>query len=511
LVFSNTQKINPEKPKELFFSQHTYKMKERIKISSIINESPSVELLRLRNRTLIIDFFLNTFENENSTLSFENLQIKLADFLAFHNIEIEEDDENNIFDSFEVKAKNAIQVWTNKGFLTNYKVENGDVYYELSPHTNKTINWLFSLEKKEFVGAESKFKDIFNKLKELVEFTNEDIEKRIEILEDKRLSIEQEIQQLKIGEDVKVFEEHEIIPRFQQLTQSAKELLSDFKEVEDNFKNITKDIYQKHTDDNITKKDILSFTFDALDDLKESHQGKSFYAFWRFLMDRNLQEEWNDLTTELYQTLSEKEISINDTFLKGMKNYLHISGKKVYLANDKMAEKLSRIIRENNHSKKELANKVIQEIKLYLSVISKHKESPNTSIEIETNAEINIPFEKKLTFEPKDDILYEAKPELAKNNILESKHINKVFNQNIIDEKILKARITNVLKTKSQTTLFEVIKENGGLEKGLTELFGYFGVIKDFTHDFSSNKQQEIVFDRVNNKSITIPEVIIIK
>ena len=150
-------------------------------------------------------------------------------------------------------------------------------------------------------------------------------------------------------------------------------------------------------------------------------------------------------------------------------------------------------------------------MKLYLSVISKHKESPSTSIKIETNAEINIPFEKKLTFEAKEDFLYEAEPKLAKNNILESKHINKVFNQNIIDEKVLKTRIINVLKTKSQTTLFEVIKENGGLEKGLTELFGYFGVIKGFTHDFSSNKQQEIVFDRVNNKSIKIPEVIIIK
>lgn len=487
-------------------------MNDKIKISSILDESPSVELLRLRNRNLIFEFLLATFNKDRTNISFENLQLLLIDFTSHHNVSLEEEEtENNVIETFELKAKNAIREWTNKGFLTNYRNENGDVFYELSPHTNKTVNWLFSLEKKEFVGAESKFKDIFNKLKELVEFTNEDKEKRIEILEDKKLQIEQEIQQLKIGEGVKVFEEHEIIPRFQQLTFSAKELLSDFKEVEENFKSITKDIYQKHTDENLTKSDVLNFTFDALDDLKESHQGKSFYAFWRFLMDRNFQEEWSVLTNELYRTLNEKGISTNDSFLKGMKNYLHISGKKVYQANDKMAEKMSRIIRENSHSNKELTNKVIQEIKLYLTEISKTTKTPEISIEVETNAIINIPFEKRLTFKPKEEVVYDNNPKLAENDISQSTQLNKIFNQNIIDKNILRNRIKNILKVKSQTTLFKVIEQSGGIKQGLPELFGYFGVVKDFTHSFNPEKHQEIVFDKTNNKSIKIPEIILIK
>lgn len=485
-------------------------MTEKNTISSILNDSPSVELLRLRNRDLIFEFFLATFNKDRNTISFENLSLLLSDFISNHNISLEEEDNYNI-ETFDVKAKNLITFWTNKGFLTNYKVENGDVYYELSPHTNKTINWLFSLEKTEFVGAESKFKDIFNKLKELVEFTNEDIEKRIEILEDKKLSIEQEIQKLKIGEDVKVFEEHEIIPRFQQLTYSAKELLTDFKEVEDNFKNITKDIYQKHTDENVTKSDILMYTFDAIDDIKESYQGKSFYAFWRFLMDRNLQEEWSNLTNELYETLSNKDIEIKDTFLKGMKNYLHSSGNKVYQANDKMAEKLTRIIRDNDNSENRLSKKIIQEIKNYLTEISKTRNKPEFSIEIELNSKINIPFDKKLTIEPKEEIVYDTKPKLAENDIAQSNQINKIFKENVIDKKLLRNRIKEILKTKSQTTLIEVIEMNDGITKGLPELFGYFGVVKDFTHTFNPDKQQEILFDKINNKSIKIPEIIIVK
>lgn len=485
-------------------------MTEKTKISSILNDSPSVELLRLKNRELVFDFFLTTFNKDRSNISFENLLLSLTDFISQPNVSLEEEESHTI-ETFETKAKNAIREWTNKGFLYNYKNDNGDVYYELSPHTNKTINWIYSLEKKEFVGTESKFKDIFNKLKELVEFTNEDIKKRIKILEDKKRNIEQEIQQLNTGEDVKMFEEHEIIPRFQQLTFSAKELLSDFKEVEDNFKNITKDIYQKYTDENLTKSDILRFTFDALDDLKESYQGKSFYAFWRFLMDRNLQEEWDTLTDELYKTLTKKGIQINDTFLKGMKNYLHASGNKVYQANDKMAEKLSRIIRENDNSEKKLTKKVIQEIKSYLTEISKTKKRPDLSIEVELNSKINITFDKRLTFEPKEEITYNKNPKLAENDISQSNQLTKIFKENVIDKNLLRTRIKEVLKSKSQTTLNEVIENNGGIKNGLPELFGYFGIIKDFTHSFNPEKQQEIIFDKANNKSIKIPEIILIK
>ena len=300
------------------------------KISDILYNYPSVELLRLRNREAIIVFLINTFSTQQGAVSSENIHIQLGDYLEFMNIEKDEENEIEVFDSYEIKAKKYIQIWTNKGFLTNYQDERGEIFYELSSHSSKTIDWLSSLKKEEYVGTESKFKNIFNQLKELVEYSNDDAEKRVQKHEDKKLEIEQQIQRIKIGEDVKVFEEYEIVPRFNQLNQSAKELLSDFKEVEDNFKEITKTIYQKHADGNLTKSDILEFTFEALDELKESQQGKSFYAFWSFLLNPELQLEWENLTKELYNTLESKGIEISDLFLKGMKMHLYNSGHKVY-------------------------------------------------------------------------------------------------------------------------------------------------------------------------------------
>lgn len=484
-------------------------MIDNLKIEEILKNSPSVELLRLRNREAIIVFLINTFANLQGAISTERIHTQLADFLDFREIEKDEESEIEVCDSYEMKAKKYVQSWTNKGFLTNYQDERGEIFYELSSHSSKTIDWLSSLKKEEYVGAESKFKNIFSQLKELVEFSNDDAEKRIQLLEDKKLEIEQQIQRIKIGEDVKVFEEFEIVPRFNQLNQSAKELLTDFKEVEDNFKEITKSIYQKHSDGSLTKSDILEFTFEALDELKESQQGKSFYAFWSFLINPGLQLEWEKLTKELYNTLENKGIPIHDFFLKGMKKHLNTSGQKVYKANDKMAEKLSRIIREKEASKSEVTKNIIQEIKKSLIEISKSKKKPDISFELETEFEINIPFERKLTYEQAEEVTYKSRPKLADEDIIHSNHLCKLFSQTNIDKDILRKRIKDTLRIKSQTTIYEVIENNGGIEKGLPELFGYIDIVKEFKYSISTDKTQRITFDNKQNKSIQIPEIIL--
>ncbi|RZJ28754.1 MAG: DUF3375 family protein, partial [Chryseobacterium sp.] len=187
------------------------------------------------------------------------------------------------------------------------------------------------------------------------------------------------------------------------------------------------------------------------------------------------------------------------------------SGQKVYKANDKMAEKLSRIIRENESSKSEATKSVIQDIKKQLITISKSKKKIDISFELETDLEINIAFDRKLTFEQKEDISYLNKPVIADADITSSDHLEKLFSQSNIDKDLLRKRIRSILKEKSQTTLLDVVESYGGLEKGLPELFGYIGIVKEFKHIISVDKVQSIVFDIENRKRIKIPEIILSK
>lgn len=480
-------------------------------IQRILQDSPSVHLLKLRKLDFVVSFLYTTFDKNRTTIVSDNLHRSLEDYL--NEFEVDEDEENDIqvFDSNELKAKKYIKKWTDSGFLSNYYDNDGNIVYQLSPYTIKTLNWLETLKKKEFIGTESKFKDIFNQLEKLVESTDENVDKRIKNLEKRKAEIEEQIQDLKMGKEVKTLEDYEIIPRFDRLNTTARELLLDFKEVEDNFKKITNEIYQKHLDQSLSKSDVLDFTFDSLDKLKQSHQGKSFYAFWEFLINRSLQEQWEELTEELYAKLGEKGIKSDDTFLKGMKKHLFISGKKVYDANDKMAEKLSRIIREGNTSDKVLVKNLIQNIKKNLSIISQGNIKPKASLVLETAIEINLPFERKLTYHKKENYSYQTKIEKADNNFTQTEDFRDIVNRKIINKEKLKSNITNVLSKTNQSTLVEIINSTGGITQGLPELFGYFEVLEDFTHNFNNEHATTIFFDKENKKSIQVPEIIILK
>ena len=133
------------------------------------------------------------------------------------------------------------------------------------------------------------------------------------------------------------------------------------------------------------------------------------------------------------------------------------------------------------------------------------------SLELETDVEISIPFERKLTFQQSEEVTYASQPKLADEDISHSNHLIKLFAHSNIDKEVLRKRIKAVLRNKSQTTIFEVIEQNGGIEKGLPELFGYLGIIKEFKYSISSEKTQKITFNVEQNKSIHIPEIILTK
>ena len=466
-------------------------------------------MLRARSSGIIIEFLTKVF-GDVTVVSHENIHNLLAEYLNNHGVEVDEESDIQFTDTYEEKAAKFIRKWTDNGYLTNYRNEDGEIYYELSSHSSKVIDWLAGLKQEEYIGTESKFKSIISQLKELVEYTNEDREKRLQLLEDKKLEIEHQIQRLQIGEDVKVFEEYEIVPRFQQINKLAKELLTDFKDVDDNFKTIIKEIYQKQIDPSLNKGGILQYTFDALDELKSSSQGKSFYAFWEFLLAREMQSELDTLIAELFQMLKEKNIDSGDNFLQNMVEYLYESGRKVYQTNDKMAEKLSRIIRENEMSRADTANCIVQEIKNKLIEISKKGQKPNDiSLTVDDGLEISIPFDRKITFEQGENTEYLFKPEDNNLSIEELGELGKVLGNVYIDRKVLEKNILEAMKGRSQVTLSDVI-ELFPLKHGLPELFAYFAALGRFPHkSVNEVKSQAIVFDHENNKRIRIPEIII--
>ena len=176
-----------------------------------------------------------------------------------------------------------------------------------------------------------------------------------------------------------------------------------------------------------------------------------------------------------------------------------------------MAEKLGRIIRENEASQAALTKTIIQDIKKSLLTLNKQNAKPDVSFELETSVDIKIPFERKLTYEKSEQVNYETPPTLANNNLNESEQLSKLFAHVHIDKKKIKRHIQNILAKQSQVSIQEVIEKQGGLSQGLPELFGFMDVIKDFKHTVNDEQQQRICFDQIQQKTIQIPEIIVIR
>ena len=473
-----------------------------------LNNSPSVKLLKMRSAEFFLAFVTSVFD-EQMAIGEEKLQMLLENWLDNQHEDIIDEDINieTLGESNEAKAKRLIKEWTDKGLFANYQNEDGEIIYELSSHTSKVIDWVTSLKKEEYIGTESKFKTLFSQLKDLVEFSNEDREKRLELLRQKKEDIERQIESLEMGEEIEVYEDYQIEPRYNSLNKLAKELLSDFKEVDDNFKEIIKQIYKRQTD-NEGKKNILNYIFDAYAELKDSQQGKSFYAFWEFLLSSELQKEWDELTDLLYKTLDKRNIDSKDKFLKEMKKHLFDAGEKVSKTNDRMSEKLSLIIRNNGNSDTQATKQVINDIKKLLLNTTQNKERNNVSLSYEV-VELNLPLERQLNLTPKQEIEYKNVPTEASLGITELERLDKLYNHHQIDRKILRKRIDIILRENTQTTLAEVIELNNGIEKGLSELFGYIAILKEYKTVVSDDRKQEIAFSK--DKTITIPEIIITK
>lgn len=477
-------------------------------IHFFFDNSPAARLMRAKSAAKILSFFYRSFkENQVTFLTEEKIIDQLADFLKEYDIEEEEASSQLLIPDFDTKSRQLIDHWTEKGFLRNYESPDNEILYELTSHTEKVLQWLEQLETREFVGTESRFKDIFNKLQELVANTTEDADMKIRELEERKKKIDKEINGIRSSGKVSVYDDYQIKSRVLELTRSAKELLSDFKEVEDNFKTITRNIYLKHTDPAQTKGAILGYTFNSLDELEESDQGKSFYAFWEFLISQNRQDRWKELIHQIFDILKTRDIRFDDVFLRKMKSHLYRAGQKVNDANDRMSEKLSRVISEKELAERIKVKEAVNRIKELALKFIDRDERPPIGIEIEENAAITMPMEKKLILEKSEPPTFDRRPSRA-SHLVDPAILDELYSPYVVDKKELLKRVRELLMETDQVSLKDVINKFP-LEKGLSELLAYFSLADgDHNHVFNADTRELIEFDPRDKKYIEIPQII---
>ena len=478
-----------------------------IKYQNLLNTSIHLKLLRANNAPLILCFLQMVFKAKDysTTISNEKLVGSLADFLENEGIGDEEGDISSFTISYEDKSTKYLKNWVRDGYLSLYTDEQGQDLHSLTPEMESVLEWITSLfQKQSFVGTESRFLDIFHKLRELVKNTSEDWQMKVAELEKEKDKIDEQIRRLQITQTVQTFEDYQIISRFNDVNTVARSLMRDFREVENNFVDLSQQVYQKQTEQISNKGDLLGFTLDALDELRLTPQGKSFEAFYQHLTSPIQKQELDQLVKQVFVLMTERGINTDDKFLKKIKSYLHSEGQKVNDSFNLLVKKLQKLIAEKNIRERKKSLQLINEIKSIAFEIMENPPKQGIFLEIEdkpdyqtTNAEVSLSEgEAKITAR----VLSKAQEEDGDMDVL--------VNKQVVDKELLKNNIASLLRSQSQVSLKNVLSVYA-LKHGLSELMAYASIASTGKHIISETQKDIISISP--NRAVEFPEIIFCK
>ena len=267
-------------------------------LDALRTHNPAWRLLRSDHAPLIASFLHRVFVAPNvRVMAAADLAEALEDSLYAVRQQLDTPT------AFPKSAIDYLNDWAapDKGWLRKfYKTGTDEAQFDLTPATEKAISWLQQLSERQFVGTESRLLTLFDLLKKMHEGSETDPVKRTAELLKKRAEIDAEIARIQAG-DVSVLDDTALKDRFQQFTQGARELLADFREVEHNFRQLDRNVRMRIARWEGSKGALLEDIMGERDAIADSDQGKSFRAFWDFLLSSRRQEELTELLDRILQ------------------------------------------------------------------------------------------------------------------------------------------------------------------------------------------------------------------
>lgn len=413
-------------------------------------------------------------------------------------------------DAFPKRAIDYLNDWAanEKGWLRKFYLQSTDEpHFDLTPAAEKAIGWLASLSERSFIGTESRLLTLFDLLRQMSEGTESDPEKRVAELEKRRAQINEEIERISAG-DLQLLDDTSLRDRFQQFVVLARELLGDFRGVEQNFRNLDRSVRERIALCSGGKGALLEEIMGERDAIADSDQGRSFQAFWDFLMSRTKQEE---LTSNLEKVLSLPPIASlqPDSRIKR----IHYDWLEAGEFTQRTVAQLSQQLRRFLDDAAWLENKRIMEIlhNIEVKAIDLRDGQPTGNFMSIANpvAEIDLAFERPL-YTPK------VKPRIrdfAINGIDEDIDVAALFAHIAIDTAAIKKHIRQSLQERSQIPLSDLV-ERRPLEHGLAELMYYLQLATTEFETVIDEDTSDIVnwaTDAEFDKQATLPRIIFVR
>ena len=462
----------------------------------------TIKLLNSDNFAFMLSFFHFVFvKKAHIVLPHSQIIQYLDDYLY---------DINNSYNNIFVKtAKEYLDDFSNdkNAYLRKYHGDDDEPLYELTPHTNKALEFVESLAKSEFVASRSKFNIIFELLEDLEFETKLDNTQRIKKLQKQKDEIDMQIEAIELQKDLR-FDNARIKEHYIQIDELVRKLKYDFSEMEYNFRDLNKLAMENITLRDDAKSGVLDCVFEVEDGIRNSAQGKSFFAFWQLLTDVKRSEKLTKLLKNLYEIDSIKSID-KDEKLTNIKYTLLKSADKIYKVSAKLIEQLRRFIDDRVWIENKRVLELCKNIEKSAILLKDNQPTQREFFSIKGDSlKIDSIFEKSL-YTPKIPQEFEKNDKPQEINI----EMDSFYNLFFVDEEELKKNIAQILHSQPQCTLEQVIKKFT-ISKGVSELVSYVSIAKnseDATVDESSLVKLEVIdFDGVT-KVVKMPKIVFTK
>lgn len=431
---------------------------------------PAWRLLMAENAPLIISFVDRVFIEPNiRVMPQADLASRLEDLL--YQLRDHEDDEN----LFPRSALNYLNDWAqpDKGWLSKfYPPSLDEAHFDLTPATEKAISWLNSLAENSFIGTESRLLTVFELLKQMVAGVETDKALRIQVLEQRQQEIQQQIEDIQAGNMV-IMDDTAVKDRFIQVSNTARELLGDFRSVEQNFRQLDRKVREDIATWDGPKGKLLNHIFGDRDAIADSDQGKSFRAFWDFLMSPGSQQELTELLQKVFEIPALSELALNQRL-----KLIHYDWLEAGEHTQRTVAKLSQQLRRYLDDQAWLENKRIMQILDGIShrAIAVRDDMPGghfMSID-KASPGVQLPMERPL-FRPPIKPVLTSSIEIASGNDIDS---SMLFEQIFVDKSRLQGNINQQLQITNQVTLSQIVAQHP-LQQGLAELVTYLALAGD--------------------------------
>jgi len=413
-------------------------------------------------------------------------------------------------EAFPGSAQSYLNDWAenDKGWLRKfYPAGTDEPHFDLTPATEKALAWLESLTERTFVGTESRLLTLFELLRQMSEGSQTDPQVRVAELQKRRSDIDGEIARIVAG-DIPLLDDTALKDRFQQFLHLARELLADFRQVEHNFRTLDRRVRERIALWEGAKGALLEEIMGERDAIADSDQGKSFRAFWDFLMSQSRQEELSRL---LEQVLSLPPILAMrpETRLQRVHYDWLEAGEHTQRTVAKLSEQLRRFLDDQAWLENRRIMDILHSIENRALALREELPSGDFMPLVETSATVELPLERPL-YRPS------IKPLIAAMAVDEGEadvETAALYAQVVVDRAELTRNIRQELQSRSQISLAEVVTRHP-LRHGLAELVAYLQLAGEWPQTAVDDEVQEQVSWQPETgvrRRATLPRIILLK